>query len=500
MGWQDYATVTVEIASVSGMPSGGEHAGYWQPDAHGSLWQPPAPDVAAAGYAEWSPDVVRDPHSDWETLPWFVVKCDQSQIDTSTGFAPYEWNASPGSMTCVLWDASIQYSPIGPTGLLDDIGIDTPIRIKATGPGIPWLTSGSPFTILWAGMIRQIVHRVSPNGQHVTTISASEAVEVYGRTNPVALTTSRPVEQVTPRLNAIHDRSDRPLALPYPTTYYIPQKGLQHPVDDLHDNVWQELCAAMNVHGAVTAQLTYPRNVTTNTNGQPLKGSPMATAIDPIWALRTQQTYPIHSWVQVRPYCSDTLVGKTVKAISAIAPTELSITHNLDGVANDLDLAIANLDGSAQNFKDQASIDHWGRHTYTRHDLKLNPASGPPNLTILGADMLTRTKDAVYAIDNMTFPVTCPRDLLCLVGGGVYNVQSGSDWFRNNTEVCAPGEVWFLVWDNPAVTAYLMLTSVAHSISRNEWTVTLSAELQSVNNVPGTLPVPVPKLALLESV
>lgn len=499
----EHATVTLEIASVSAL--GGLEGAFWQPDGHGSLWQADgSPDPTAAGYGEWLPDITSDPHKDWESLPWWPVECDQQVISTTTGFAPYEWNADPGTMSVTLWDPKVIYSPIGPVGLLDDIGIDTPIRVKVTGPGKPW-TAARPFTILWAGLIRRVVHSITVDGQQVTTINASEAIEIYGRVNPVALTVPAPMQDLKGRTLAIHNRSDKPASIPDPDTsanLRTEGQGTQfHPADDLHDNVWQEMAHAINVHGLVAGQLLYPYTMqTTGAADPPIVGTPRATAIDPIYRT-TDGWYPIAKNVQVRPYCTaETAPGPTY----AISPTSLIVTHSLDGVANLVDLAVAGWANSAKSYSDQVSRDRWGTHTYTRHDLKL--VQDATFRDQLGADILARVKQAVYSVEGLEFPVTNERDLTCLVGAPVYAYaiadpgNTYKQWLRANGSVCCPGEWWPLHWSNPSLTAWLLICSVAHNITPTSWTVTVGAEIAGLNDPAYvTWPTPVPKALELEA-
>lgn len=488
MTWRDYADVTVEIASLSGLPgASGSDAAYWQPDGHGTLWQPEGAVSGAPGFGEWVEGFISEPHKDWETLPWFSVECDMSVIETSTGFSPGEWNASPGSLSVTLWDAFIQYTPIGPTGLLDDIGIDTPIRIKVTGKGLPW-SAQYPYTIIWAGLIRRVAHRHTPDGTHITTINAAEMIEVYGRTNPVALASPVPSQNLDDRTKWIHDRSDKPNGFPYPDTTSA-TAGAQFAPDDLHDNVWQEMCAVINAAGSVAAQTLYPWLIYQPDATPPNIGSPRATALNPVRAPNNlPNQYP--TYIQVRPYCSVPIGDESALQYSAIAPGELAITHSLEGVANDIDLAIAGWDGSAKDYIDQPSVDRWGRHTYTRHDLKLTQSATARDA--LGAAILKRSAQAVYSVDALEFPVTTPRDLSALVGVPAYVYDSGlGGYYRVNNKICQPGEVWLLIWREPKIECYLALTSVAHSIDRDNWKVTIAAEMQCVNTMPGPIqPIP----------
>lgn len=472
MSWQKHAKVTVEIASITG--DMGLEAAFWQPDAHGSLWQPAAPDPASVGYAEWVEDLQTDAKANWETLPWFSVHCDQQSISCSTGFEPYGWNAEPGTLQANLIDPKVIYFPLGPIGELDDIGIDTPIRVKVEE------LATHKTRILWAGLIRQIVHRHSVDGAHLTTITGSEVTQIYGRTNPAALTTPAPQNTYTGRAKDIHDRSDMPNLFPYPTIHPIlDPDGSIHPADDLHENVWQEMAHMHNVHGMITIESKYPVRLAasyiTNLGTPRVMGSPPYSYAPDVRELQI---------IQVRPYCSDPMNGApTITAPLAISPTAFDLTHSLDGLANDIDLAVVGAEGSGRHFTDQTSIDQWGRHTYTRHDLKLIDVGGSGGaLQTLGDRMLTRAKDSVYSLETLEFPCRSPRDLRALVGFPVYTLNTGTQmYWRQTGALCAPGESWCIVWESPAFTAYLNIGTVTHEIAPEVWNVRVAGELRNIN-------------------
>lgn len=219
--------------------------------------------------------------------------------------------------------------------------------------------------------------------------------------------------------------------------------------------------------------------------------------------------------VQVRPYCSDPARTQWTPNANgyqaypedyppiAIAPTHMAINHSLDGVANFIDLAIAGMEGSSRNYIDEGSAERWGKHTYTRHDLEIvnDPYYGPLHLDKLGARYLSRLGQAVYSIENLSFPVSTSRDIVAFVGSPYYSQDSIMNRSMRNG-FCTPGDWWSIHWEEPHLEAYLLLCSVTHSITPASWSVTISGELAQVNGPgPSGLPVPVPAaLSVLEPV
>lgn len=456
MSWQDHATVTVQIGSVSGSPYAAT-AGWWQPDIHAPKnWMAAGAVPTDPGYGVWIADVTTDPSQNWDTIPWFDVHCDQMAIDTSAGLSPYEWNANSGSLTVSLYDDAILYTPYGPPGDLDDIGIDTPIRIK-----VEFTSMGTAFTqVLWAGFIRSISHAISVGGLHTTTIRASDIIEMYGRTNPLALTTNAPIELLTQRVARIHGRADRPYMFPAPLipsgeTWYLQ-------ADDLSENVWSEMCLAIN-SGALMATVTiYGRTprLTATSVAVPTSGG----------------FYDQMRRLTISRNCTRPEGPANVTEPVSVSPTSMSLNHSLDGLANVVSIAVADgPPGSAATASDSASITAYGEHSYTRHDLKIINGHTPPYEPMVADRVLARLADGTYRLDALTFPISTVRDLAVLVGQRDLGIPTGGGYF-----LMQPGLWLTLAWDEPTVNGRLMVTGVEHHLTADSWECTLSGELHQV--------------------
>lgn len=470
-GWQDFCEVVLQIAStISGGENPSPNAGFWQPDAHRTTWQAPGAVPGSPGYGEWAGPSTPDPFQNWESLPWFDVKCDAMGLSSTTGFTPYEWNASPGTLSATLYDPEIIYSPIGPPGALDDIGIDTPIRIL-----VRWTPDSVPVEVaLWSGLIRTITHSFEPDGPHISTIAASEATEIYGRTNPPELTTLTGVQTTKARLATIHDRSDRPGALPYPTM--ADGDGLSLVTDNLAQNVWQELCLAVNSNGAVTV---------TRTEGNTPRAHGIYPAVDPA-TLQFAHTIGMECSPADEPpslknpnagrWLPDDGTGSNWLPDGAtpgspgyaewvtydplvVSPTALSLTLDIGGIANDI--SVAPEGGTAATAFDAGSAARWGHHSFTRHDLKMEQ----PGAQTVADRILERLAWAAYHCAALPFPMLGVRDLWAFVGE--QNALQAGDWFHLN-------------WDDPQVVADVLVCQVTHSIEPDSWTVEVTGELHNL--------------------
>lgn len=459
--WQDFATVDVEISSLSGSSTPG-NSGWWQPDNHAPrYWLADTVTEADSGYGVWIADTVPD-NGQWNTLPWYKVHCDVMTIESSTGLEPYEWNSSSGSMTIGLWDKAIIYTPFGPVGVLDDLGIDSLIRIVvtyfsytsagATKPTKQWRRA------IWSGFVRSIRHAISPSGTHSTTILASDIIEMYGRSNPPALPSPLPAANAVQRVRDIHNRADRPTMFPFPqmntpfNSYYLQP-------DNLADNVWTELCLAANSVGTVTTVDHW-------------KDTPQIFCRDTDVPTDTVQApYKRMDQLRIAETCSDPKGPIVMADIIRIAPTSMSLNNDLSGLANYVDLAAVG--GTAYIREDTASEGRFGKHSFTRHDLILNV---PADADAIAQRVLRRLGDGTYRCDSLTFPVISTRDLIALVG----QAENPSPNIEG-TPLMAPGRWVTLEWTTPKVNARMFVTSVSHSITPDEWNVTISGELRSVS-------------------
>jgi hypothetical protein len=522
--WKDYAKVFVDIASIASTPIGAD-AGYWQPDGHQTAWQADGALPGDPGYGVWVAGTAPVGGGDWDLISWFPVECDMTSVEFTTGFETFGNHSEPGSLTVNLYDQDMEYTPIGPPGGLDDIGIDTPIRIRVQFLSMFDTTPVSPMTkpdvVLWAGYIRRIVHNISIDGQHLTIINASEVIETYGRVNPVA-STDLPdifIDSLALRLDRIHQKTDKPADFPRgESSNRFNKDSSILPTTDLHDNLWQETCMAGDVYGGVTGSGMYPEEWVMiyagyYGNTAPL-GTPRVYVMDPYAdSFNDIPGESFRTWVasvQVRPYCSDpdrTAFTVPCRSVTdnpsslvpiAVAPTHMAINHALDGVANSIDLAIAGLDGSAQSFVDDASIARWGKHTYTRHDLQIThstgtPSSGQGHLTKLGNRMLGRLGEAVYSLEGLTFPVDTARDLVTFVGYPTYRSNPTTNKRTTRNVLCRPGDWWSIHWEAPKLDAYLLICTVNHRIGPFSWECSISGELAQVNGSgPAGLPIPIP--------